>query len=47
AVFVLGQVKGLRLIENLPETEMMIIDNQMNKIYSSGFEKFILERTQK
>jgi thiamine biosynthesis lipoprotein len=44
AVFVLGQVKGLRLIENLPETEVMIIDNQMNKIYSSGFEKFYLRR---
>jgi len=42
AVFVLGQSKGLRLIERLPETEVMIIDNQMNKIYSSGFEKFNL-----
>ena len=42
AVFVLGQSKGLRLIESLPETEVMIIDNQMNKIYSSGFEKFNL-----
>jgi len=41
AVFVLGQTKGLRLIENLPETEAMIIDNQLNKIYSSGFENFI------
>ncbi|MCH9028670.1 MAG: FAD:protein FMN transferase [Bacteroidetes bacterium] len=41
AVFVLGQAKGMRLIENLPETEVMIIDNQMNKTYSSGFEKFI------
>jgi hypothetical protein len=29
AVFVLGQSKGLRLIENLPGTEAMIIDNQM------------------
>ncbi len=47
AVFVLGPFYGKKLIENLPETEMMIIDNQMNKIYSSGFEKFILERTQK
>jgi thiamine biosynthesis lipoprotein len=47
AVFVIGQAKGMRLIENLSETEVMIIDNQMNKIYSSGFEKFILERTQK
>jgi len=41
AVFVLGQAKGLKLIENLPETEVMIIDNQMNKTYSSGLEKFI------
>jgi thiamine biosynthesis lipoprotein len=47
AVFVLGQVKGLRLIESFPETEVMIIDNQMNKSYSTGFENFILERTQK
>ncbi len=42
AVFVLGPFYGKRLIENLPETEVMIIDNQMNKIYSSGFEKFVL-----
>jgi thiamine biosynthesis lipoprotein len=40
AVFVLGKAKGLRLIENLPETEVMIIDKQMSKSYSSGFEKF-------
>jgi thiamine biosynthesis lipoprotein len=45
AVFVLGQVKGLRLIEDLPETEVMIIDNQTNKIFSSGFKKFILAST--
>ena len=43
AVFVLGQAKGLKLIENLPETEVMIIDNQMNKTYSSGFDKFIFQ----
>ena len=43
AVFVLGQSKGLSLIENLTETEAMIIDNQMNKKYSSGFEKYINE----
>ena len=47
AVFVLGRANGLRVIEKLSETEVMIIDNQMNKIYSSGFEKFILERAQK
>lgn len=41
AVFVLGQSEGLRVIESLPGTEAMIIDNQMNKIYSSGFEKYI------
>jgi len=45
AVFVLGKAKGMRLIENLPEIEVMIIDNQTNKIYSSGFEKFIVART--
>jgi len=42
AVFVFGQVKGLELIEALPETEVMIIDKQMSKVYSSGFEKFNL-----
>ena len=47
AVFVLGRAKGLRLIENLAETEVMIIDKQMNKSYSSGFEKFILSSTNK
>ena len=41
AVFVLGLSRGLELIENLPEMEVMIIDNQMNKTFSSGFEKFI------
>ncbi len=41
AVFVLGQSKGLNLIENLPGTEAMIIDNQRNKMYSAGFKKFI------
>jgi len=46
AVFVLGKAKGLRLVENLPGTEVMIIDKQISKSYSSGFEKFILERTQ-
>jgi thiamine biosynthesis lipoprotein len=45
AVFVLGKAKGMRLIENLPETEVMIIENQTNKIYSSGFEKFIVAST--
>jgi len=35
-------VKGLELIEALPETEVMIIDKQMSKVYSSGFEKFNL-----
>ena len=40
AVVVLGKAKGLRLIENLPETEVMIIDKQMSKSYSAGFEKF-------
>lgn len=47
AVFVLGQLKGLRLIEALPETEVMIIDKQMNKSYSSGFKKFIISNTNK
>jgi len=47
AVFVLGQAKGLRLIENLAETEVMIFDKQMNKRYSSGFKKFILSSTNK
>ena len=41
AVFVLGPAAGKKLIEQLPNTEAMIIDKQMNKIYSSGFNKFI------
>ena len=41
AVFVLGPAAGKKLIEQLPNTEAMMIDNEMNKIYSSGFEKFI------
>jgi len=45
AVFVLGQAKGLKLIELLPKTEVMIIDNQTSKIFSSGFKKIILAST--
>ena len=41
AVFILGPSAGKELIEQLPNTEVMMIDKQMNKIYSSGFEKFI------
>jgi thiamine biosynthesis lipoprotein len=45
AVFVLGPFYGKKLIEYLPEAEVMIIDKQMNKSYSSGFEKFIVAST--
>ena len=36
SVFVLGVEKGLKLIDSLPETEAVIIDNRGNMHYSSG-----------
>jgi len=42
AVFVMGKEKGMKLIETLDETEAMIIDNEGNIFYSSGFEKFLI-----
>jgi thiamine biosynthesis lipoprotein len=41
AVFVMGKEKGMKLIENLNDTEAMIIDEQGKIFYSSGFEKFL------
>jgi thiamine biosynthesis lipoprotein len=42
AVFVMGKEKGMRLIENLNNTEAMIIDEEGKIFYSSGFEKFLV-----
>jgi thiamine biosynthesis lipoprotein len=36
SVFVLGVEKGLKLIDSLPDTEALIIDNKGNMHYSSG-----------
>lgn len=40
AVFVMGKDKGMMLIENLDDTEAMIIDDEGKIFYSGGFEKF-------
>lgn len=42
AVFVMGKVKGLALIESLNNTEAMIINEEGKIFYSSGFEKFLI-----
>ncbi|MBE0571092.1 MAG: FAD:protein FMN transferase [Ignavibacteriaceae bacterium] len=42
AVFVMGKEKGLKLIEKLNDTEVMIIDENGEIFYSSGFEKFLI-----
>lgn len=42
AVFVMGKEKGMNLIENLNDTEAMIIDEQGQIYYSSGFKKFLV-----
>lgn len=42
AVFVMGKAEGLKLIENLNDTEAMIIDDEGKIFYSSGFEKFLI-----
>lgn len=39
-VFVMGKENGMNLIETLDETEAMIVDEQGNVFYSSGFERF-------
>ncbi|NCS89043.1 MAG: hypothetical protein CO127_03750 [Ignavibacteria bacterium CG_4_9_14_3_um_filter_36_18] len=43
AVFVLGQVEGMKLVELLKETEALIIDSNGNKKMSSGFNKFLIK----
>ncbi len=40
AVFVMGKNKGIELIEELNDTEAMIIDDKGKIFYSSGFKKF-------
>jgi thiamine biosynthesis lipoprotein len=41
AVFVMGKEKGMKLIESLDDTEVMMIDSNGNIFYSSGFEKYL------
>ncbi len=43
AVFVMGKDEGMKLIENLNDTEVMIIDDKGKIFYSSGFKKFLVE----
>ena len=40
-VFVMGKDAGIKLVENLEDTETMIIDDEGKIFYSSGFEKFL------
>lgn len=42
SVFVMGKEKGMELIESLNETEAMIIDDEGQIFYTSGFEKFLI-----
>ena len=42
AVFVMGKENGIKLIETLDDTEVMIIDSEGKIFYSSGFEKFLI-----
>lgn len=42
AVFVMGIENGMKLIESLDDTEAMIIDDEGKILYSSGFEKFLV-----
>jgi thiamine biosynthesis lipoprotein len=42
AVFVMGKEKGMKLIETLDGTEVMLIDSEGKIFYSSGFEKFLI-----
>ena len=41
AVFVLGPVRGLEFIENIPNTEVFMIDKNNRKIFSEGFVKYM------
>ncbi len=41
-VFVMGKDAGIKLVENLEDTETMIIDDEGKIFYSSGFKKFLM-----
>lgn len=43
AVFVLGKDKGLKLIDVLENTEVMLVDNVGQIFYSTGFEKYLVQ----
>ncbi len=42
AVFVLGKDEGMKLIETLENTEVMIVDSLGKIFYSTGFEKYLV-----
>jgi thiamine biosynthesis lipoprotein len=43
AVFVLGKERGISLAEELSDTEAMIIDNEGDIFYTSGFDRYIIK----
>lgn len=43
AVFVMGKEKGIKLIEQLENTEAMLVDNDGKIIFSTGFEKYLVK----
>ncbi|MBZ0198954.1 MAG: FAD:protein FMN transferase [Ignavibacteriaceae bacterium] len=43
AVFVLGEVKGMKLVESLKNTEALLVDSNGKEIISSGFNKFLIK----
>lgn len=42
AVFVMGKEKGIKLLESLDDTEVMIVDEEGKIFYSTGFEKYLI-----
>lgn len=42
ACFVLGPINALKLINSLPDTEGLVIDNRGNQYMSNGFNKFLI-----
>lgn len=43
AVFVMGEIDGISLIEKLDSTEAMMVDENGDIIFSTGFKKYIVE----
>ncbi|MDY0081958.1 MAG: FAD:protein FMN transferase [Ignavibacteriaceae bacterium] len=42
AVFVMGKEKGMKLVESLNDTEVMIVDEKGKIFYSKGFEEYLV-----